>query len=80
MFRIAISRLADDGPRIVPEHRGTVLSVDEAVRAVLDRLPAVDPAAFTGRAVQDSVNRVNDFRRDVVADGHRYRVIIAPMM
>ena len=77
MFRIAISRL--DGARIVLEHRETVLSVDEAVRAVLARLPAADPAAFSGRAVQDSVNRVNDFRRDVVADGRGYRVVIAPM-
>ena len=78
MFRIAISRL--DGARIVPEYRETVLSVDEAVRAVLARLPGSDPATFSGRAVQDSVNRVNDFRRDVVAGGRGYRVVIAPMM
>ncbi|CAL9528012.1 hypothetical protein SUDANB121_03995 [Nocardiopsis dassonvillei] len=78
MFRIAISRL--DDARIVPEHRETVLSVDDAVRAVLTRLPAADPALFSGRTVQDSVNRFNDFRRDVVAGGRGYRVVIAPMM
>lgn len=79
MFRIVISRLTDDGLRVTPERRGTAMSVDEAVRAVQEHLPAVDTAAFD--TVQGSVNRVNDFRRDVsTPDGGHYRVVIAPMM
>ncbi|MBB6118104.1 hypothetical protein [Nocardiopsis algeriensis] len=80
MFRIAISRLTDDGLRITPEHRATAMSVDEAVRTVLERLPAADAGAFSGRRVQSSVNRINDFRHDVHTPGGRYRVVIAPMM
>lgn len=81
MFRIAISRLSEDGWRITPEKRGTVMSVDDAVHAVQDHLPSVDTSAFDSGAVQSSVNRINDFRRDVsTADGNRYRVVIAPMM
>lgn len=81
MFRIAISRLTDDGQRITPEHRGTAMSVDEAVLALRKHLPTVDTSAFESNAVQRSVNRVNDFRHDVdTADGGHYRVVIAPMM
>jgi hypothetical protein len=81
MFRIVISRLTDDGLRVTPEHRGTAMSVDEAVHAVKEHLPTVDTAAFASDAVQSSVNRVNDFRRDVsTEDGGHYRVVIAPMM
>ncbi|MEU3022317.1 hypothetical protein ABZ644_06450 [Nocardiopsis alba] len=81
MFRIAISRLTDDSRRITPEHRGTALSVDEAVHALREVLPTVDTTAFQSDAVQRSVNRVNDFRHDVAtADGSHYRVVIAPMM
>ncbi|MBR8740978.1 hypothetical protein [Nocardiopsis sp. MG754419] len=80
MFRIAISRLSDDGRRITPEHRGTALSIDEAVLALREVLPSVDTGAFGGAAVQRSVNRVNDFRHDVDTDDGRYRVVIAPMM
>ncbi|MFI6578968.1 hypothetical protein ACIBFB_24540 [Nocardiopsis sp. NPDC050513] len=81
MFRIAISRLADDGWRIVPERRETAMTVDEALRAVEKYLPTVDTSEIDGGVVQRSVNRVNDFRRDVsTADGDRYRVVIAPMM
>ncbi|WP_159943967.1 MULTISPECIES: hypothetical protein [unclassified Nocardiopsis] len=81
MFRIVISSLTDDGRRVTPERRDTAMSVDEAVRAVKEHLPTVDTAAFGSDAVQSSVNRVNDFRRDVsTEDGGRYRVVIAPMM
>ena len=81
MFRIAISRLTDDGQRITPEHRGTAMSVDEAVLALREHLPTVDTSAFGSDAVQRSVNRVNDFRHDVdTPDGGHYRVVIAPMM
>ncbi len=81
MFRIVISRITDDGLRVTPERRGMAMSVDEAVRAVEEHLPAVDTSAFGSGAVQNSVNRINDFRRDVsTADGGRYRVVIAPMM
>lgn len=81
MFRIAISRLTDDGRRITPEHRGTALSIDEAVLTLEKILPTVDTSVFGGDAVQRSVNRVNDFRHDVATSGgDRYRVVIAPMM
>lgn len=81
MFRVVISRLTDGGLRVTPERRGTAMSVDEAVRVIRDHLPTVDTAAFGDDAVQGSVNRVNDFRRDVsTADGGRYRVVIAPMI
>ncbi|WP_017585439.1 hypothetical protein [Nocardiopsis ganjiahuensis] len=81
MFRIAISRITDDGQRITPQHRGTAMSVDEAVLALREHLPTVDTSAFRSDAVQRSVNRVNDFRHDVdTADGGHYRVVIAPMM
>ncbi|MCY9785901.1 hypothetical protein KIK06_18585 [Nocardiopsis sp. EMB25] len=81
MFRIAISRLADAGWRIVPERRETAMTVDEALRAVEKYLPKVDTSEIDGDVVQRSVNRVNDFRRDVsTEDGDRYRVVIAPMM
>ncbi|WP_017603359.1 hypothetical protein [Nocardiopsis alkaliphila] len=81
MFRIAISRLTDHGRRITPEHRGTALSIDEAVLELEKILPTVDTTVFGGDAVQRSVNRVNDFRHDVsTTEGDRYRVVIAPMM
>lgn len=80
MFRIAISRLTDQGRRITPEHRGTALSIDEAVLALRGVLPGVDTSAFGGDAVQRSVNRVNDFRHDVETDDGEFRVVIAPMM
>jgi hypothetical protein len=81
MFRIAISRLTDDGQHITTEHRGTAMSVDEALLALCEHLPTMDTSAFGSDAVQRSVNRVNDFRHDVhTPDGGRFRVVIAPMM
>ncbi|KOX15980.1 hypothetical protein [Nocardiopsis sp. NRRL B-16309] len=81
MFRIAISRLSDDGWSVTPERRATALSVDEAISSVREHLPAADTSAVRSDTVQRSVNRVNDFRTDVAtADGGRYRVVIAPMM
>ncbi|WP_028647312.1 hypothetical protein [Nocardiopsis sp. CNT312] len=81
MFRIAVSHLTDDGWRIIPELRETAMTVDEALLALARHLPTADTSGIGGDAVQRSVNRVNDFRRDVsTEDGGRYRVVIAPMM
>ncbi|GAA0982931.1 MULTISPECIES: hypothetical protein [Nocardiopsidaceae] len=81
MFRIVISRLTHDGLHVTPEQHRTAMSVDEAVLAVRQHLPTADTGALRGDAVQTSVNRVNDFRRDVrTGDGDRFRVVIAPMM
>lgn len=77
MFRIAISHLEER--RVTPVEHRTALSVDEAVRAVRAYLPTAE--MFVDNEVQRSVNRVNDFRKDVaVPGGDRYRVVIAPMM
>ncbi|WP_017610690.1 hypothetical protein [Nocardiopsis xinjiangensis] len=78
MFRIAISRV--EGPRIIPVRRESALSVEEAVRAMRGHLPGAGADTFS-EDVQSSVNRINDFRQDVVApDGQQYRVVIAPMI
>lgn len=79
MFRIAISHLEER--HVTPVEHSTALSVDEAVRAVRAYLPATGTEMFVGNEVQYSVNRMNDFRKDVtVPGGDRYRVVIAPMM
>lgn len=79
MFRIAISHLEER--HVTPVEHSMVLSVDEAVRAVCAYLPAAGTEMFVSDEVQDSVNRVNDFRKDVTVPGDaRYRVVIAPMM
>jgi len=81
MFRIVISRLTDEGRHVTPEQHQTAMSVDEAVLTVRRELPSADTGALCGDAVQTSVNRVNDFRRDVSTDdGDHFRVVIAPMM
>ncbi|GHD30844.1 hypothetical protein [Nocardiopsis kunsanensis] len=79
MFRIAISRL--EGRLITPVRRESALSVEEAVRAVRGHLPGAGTDTFSDDEVQSSVNRINDFRQDVVdPDGQRHRVVIAPMI
>lgn len=79
MFRIAISRV--EGPRITPVRHETALSMEEAVRAVRGHLPGAGTDTFSDDDVQSSVNRINDFRQDVVdPDGQQYRVVIAPMI
>lgn len=79
MFRIAISRL--ENRRITPVRHETGLSVEEAVRVVRGYLPGAGTDTFSDDEVQSSVNRINDFRHDVVdPDGQHHRVVIAPMI